>query len=392
MSLPPLIAFAGRAGSGKTTAAETLIDQGFALVKFADPLKDMMRAFYASLGLEPEQIERRIEGDRKEEPDPHLGGKTPRMAMQTLGTEWGRDLIHKDLWVKAWAAKVTKLRHRGIPVVVDDCRFPNEARRVRILGGKIVKITGRSGGLAPVHASEGLRFVPDEVIANTGPKEDFERMIRDRYGLVVSEDEIAEMTAEEIGVTVAAHRQMSDEEFQRALDGIPATDEEFEDDEILRTAGETPEDGRRWVVSWVCETPAEMRRSLLAAGWPEDAIEEQIETSYGPSLADHRSDLAESIEDGPLAEIWNARRRADVTPEEVQQAVRVTLNEDQSRLTELVQATRHLDCYGGLTQMNKAELTVMLFYADCIKAGLGWQPELYDGFLNDLGIDTPVPL
>jgi len=72
-----LIAFAGPAGSGKSTASAVLQDQGFELVKFASPLKAMMRAYYRSCGAEADFIERKIEGDLKQAPCPMLGFKTP---------------------------------------------------------------------------------------------------------------------------------------------------------------------------------------------------------------------------------------------------------------------------------------------------------------------------
>ena len=141
-----IIAFTGVAGSGKSTAAQYLVERhGFERVRFAGRLKDMMRA----LGLS----EREIEGDLKEKPCALLAGKTPRYAMQTIGTEWGRDIIDHDLWVRVWADRVAKLP-AGKPVVVDDCRFPNEAATVRALGGNIVRIMRPGAGTSSAHLSE----------------------------------------------------------------------------------------------------------------------------------------------------------------------------------------------------------------------------------------------
>lgn len=123
-----LIALTGPAGAGKSTAAKHLVARhGYRVEKFAGPLKDMLRGF----GL----TERHIEGDLKEVPCDLLGGKTPRYAMQTLGTEWGRDLISPSLWVDTWSSRAAT----GL-VVCDDCRFPNEAAAVRALGGVIVRV------------------------------------------------------------------------------------------------------------------------------------------------------------------------------------------------------------------------------------------------------------
>lgn len=172
-----VVAFSGPAGSGKSTAAEALMECGFIRIKFADVLKDMMRAFYASAGLGTSQIEARIEGDLKEKPDFLLGNKTPRQAMQTLGTDWGRDLIHPDLWVTAWKARAMVILHGGERVVADDIRFANEAQAVRELGGAVVRLEGRSKGLSADHASERFEFEPDMTLQNTGTRQEFRGQI-----------------------------------------------------------------------------------------------------------------------------------------------------------------------------------------------------------------------
>lgn len=143
-----LIAFTGIAGSGKSTAAQHLVkNHGFTRIRFAGPLKDMMRA----LGL----TEAEIEGDRKEVSCELLGGKTPRYAMQTIGTEWGRDIIAPDLWIRAFNAALAKVP-ADVPVVVDDCRFPNEADAIIAAGGVLVRVVRPGAGAgASGHSSEG---------------------------------------------------------------------------------------------------------------------------------------------------------------------------------------------------------------------------------------------
>ncbi|MER8422485.1 hypothetical protein [Mesorhizobium sp. M1403] len=134
-----VIALSGPAGSGKSEAGRYLVDaHGYQTVKFSGPLKAMLRAFYDSVGLkDPNEVERRIEGDLKEVPDLYLNGATPRHAMQTLGSEWGRGLMSDDFWIRSWERKVDSVMG---PVVTDDCRFENEAEAVMAAGGEVVRL------------------------------------------------------------------------------------------------------------------------------------------------------------------------------------------------------------------------------------------------------------
>lgn len=165
--LPTVIAFTGKAGAGKSTAAAYLVRRhGYTRVRFAAPLKQMMRA----LGLDDAEIE----GHLKETPSPVLQGKTPRHAMQTLGSDWGRDCIGPNFWIDLWGAEAARVIRAGGRVVCDDCRFPNEAAAVRALGGRVVAIGGR-GGISGAHISEAGSGPPDGTVWNAGTPGDLER-------------------------------------------------------------------------------------------------------------------------------------------------------------------------------------------------------------------------
>lgn len=159
-----VIAFTGKAGAGKSTAADHLIaEHGFARIKFARALKEMLRTFLRYRGVNEVTIERMVEGDLKEVPSPHLNGRTPRYAMVTLGTEWGRDLIHPDLWVDT---ERDHLPSEG-RFVCDDCRFPNEREMIKSVGGSVVQVV-RAGLVEGTHESEMHQLAADYVLINTG--------------------------------------------------------------------------------------------------------------------------------------------------------------------------------------------------------------------------------
>lgn len=155
---PRLVGITGKAGSGKSTAADFLVQNGWMRIKMAGPLKDMLRV----LGL----TDRHIEGDLKEVPCDLLGGQTPRHAMITLGTEWGRQMIANDLWVNAARARIEAVLREGRNVVVDDVRFENEAEVIRKLGGKVLEIRRGSGVVINHESEQGV--APDMTCYNEG--------------------------------------------------------------------------------------------------------------------------------------------------------------------------------------------------------------------------------
>jgi hypothetical protein len=165
-----IIGITGLSGSGKSTIADILVyDFDFVRVKMAGPLKSMLRA----IGLGDAEIE----GELKNEPCPLLGGMTPRHAMQTLGTEWGRKCIHENLWVDLWSEGACSALELGDApgVVCDDVRFANEADAVRRLSGEIWGVS-RDGVLPGTHSSETelAEIVPDVLISNGGTIEDLQ--------------------------------------------------------------------------------------------------------------------------------------------------------------------------------------------------------------------------
>ena len=158
---PKLIGLTGYAQSGKSTVAEYLSsNHSYDRVSFASRLKGMLGL---GLGLTIDELY----GAKKDLPCERLLGVTPRHAMQTLGTEWGRDMIHPDLWCSIALENIQ--RNKTAYVVIDDVRFVNEAELIHKAGGLVIRIN-RSITAASEHPSETSidQIIPHTHIFNTG--------------------------------------------------------------------------------------------------------------------------------------------------------------------------------------------------------------------------------
>ena len=136
-----VIGIAGPARAGKDTFAEMLVENGIdaVIVSLANPIKDMVEA---GLGLSYQQLY----GHSKEIIDTRYNA-TPRKILQTLGTEWGRELIDQDIWLNA-----LKNKAEG-NIIIPDIRFQNEADFVR-KHGILIHISRDSVNINSDHASE----------------------------------------------------------------------------------------------------------------------------------------------------------------------------------------------------------------------------------------------
>ena len=158
-----VIGLTGRARCGKN-AASTLLHQaipGALEDSFAAPIREMACRI---LGITLEKLE-----EVKDQVSPALG-VTPRRMMQTLGTEWGRDIIHRDLWVLSLFE-----RNQGVDVlIVPDVRFENEAAAIRACGGLIIHMHRPGNPSVEEHVSEAgvIRRDRDALILNSGSLED----------------------------------------------------------------------------------------------------------------------------------------------------------------------------------------------------------------------------
>lgn len=133
-----LIGIAGKARSGKDTAAKYLLNKlggDWSTASFADPMKAMLNAIDVDTSDEAKGL-----------PGNQYGVSTRHM-LQTLGTEWGRNLIADDFWLTVFESM-----NAGRCLIVPDVRFENEAELIRE-HGVLICIEGR-GGIEGGHISE----------------------------------------------------------------------------------------------------------------------------------------------------------------------------------------------------------------------------------------------
>lgn len=178
-ALPRIVGIAGEAGVGKDTLANAL-HRRFPFVRryaFAWPIKKMIDVLLGRpVSYKPLRAPHPTweNSEWKQDPNPGLGGATPRVAAQKLGTEW-RDMVSTDLWLRCADGALAELAPHET-LVISDVRFAHEMEWVRRGKGIILRLTrenGAAAGLKPEwrsHSSENVPFpdADDIVLENNG--------------------------------------------------------------------------------------------------------------------------------------------------------------------------------------------------------------------------------
>lgn len=136
-----IIGVVGFIGSGKGTAADILVKKhGFTKLSFADTVKDATAAIFGWQRhlLEGDTDESRAWREAKDEWWSERFGYdfSPRLALQMMGTEAGRDVFHSDIWIHSLERKMEMYPN----VVIADVRFPNEIAFIQSKGGFVVRV------------------------------------------------------------------------------------------------------------------------------------------------------------------------------------------------------------------------------------------------------------
>lgn len=129
-------AFIGRRHVGKSTATEII--QSFSeyseRLAFAEPLKnafvDAFRTFQVAVGEEPDFTRQELDENKN----------YYRRQLEDFGTKFVRDRYREDFWVQLMKKSLDLRRGLEMTIIVDDCRFLNEAELLRSEGFTLVRL------------------------------------------------------------------------------------------------------------------------------------------------------------------------------------------------------------------------------------------------------------
>lgn len=176
-----IIALTGYAQSGKSTAVGMIREMRpwFRQVNFKDALIKEIEQYF------PKVLEKLREEHQMTNKE--LFSKKPgvmRELMQNFGTELRRS-ENPDYWTKKWWDSIKDIEN----VLVDDCRFLNEAQVIRDNGGIIIRMIRTDKENTSTHQSETEMnlIAPDYTIITNG--NEFHRIEKELYNILSEQDE-----------------------------------------------------------------------------------------------------------------------------------------------------------------------------------------------------------
>ena len=193
-----IIGLIGRAGSGKDTVADFLVNNhDFTKLSFGKILKDVISIIF---GWDRELLE----GDTLESREfretidewwsKELGfSVTPRKMFQMIGTDVMRKHFNQDIWVLVLKKKLNDYSIKNKNIIITDIRFINEYNMVSEIGGKMIKII-RTNMHTYNHSSENNidNFKSDFIINNNSSIENLYNKVRTIMNLVCNNSFIDE--------------------------------------------------------------------------------------------------------------------------------------------------------------------------------------------------------
>jgi hypothetical protein len=148
---------------------------GFFKESYANSLKDACSIIF---GWDRQMLEGATPESRawREQPDEWWSEKlgrefSPRLALQLMGTEAGRDVFHPDLWVHT-----VMRRCENAPLnnyVIADVRFPNEINAIVNSGGKVIRVRRGEDPEWYALARECNTYNKQEIMRNAYPEVHF---------------------------------------------------------------------------------------------------------------------------------------------------------------------------------------------------------------------------
>ena len=164
--MPIRIAFVGKIGTGKTTLAEYLNHQyGCKKLSFADAVKDMATRYFGMT-------------------------TKSRELLQILGTDVCRK-IDPDVWVRLLMTKIDYGPY--LHIVIDDCRFHNEAKALKVRNFTLIRLVGKHKETTPeqeqhLSETEQDKIIVDYTLDTTKPLEEtyreLDEIVKRRWNVI----------------------------------------------------------------------------------------------------------------------------------------------------------------------------------------------------------------